>query len=83
MAVDREGNAFVAGSTEGTLPGQTRAGAWDAFLNKWGIARNSSQFWSVSDDLNEYLRRSDPVSAGILDYTRYDIWTEKPTWPRR
>ena len=32
VAVDRTGTIFAAGNTEGSLPGQTSAGAWDAFV---------------------------------------------------
>ncbi len=34
IAVDGQGNIFVGGSTNGTLPGQTLAGDYDAFIAK-------------------------------------------------
>lgn len=38
VAVDREGNVFVAGSIFGALPGQASAGQLDAFVDKFGSA---------------------------------------------
>jgi hypothetical protein len=34
VSADGSGNVFVAGDTDGTLPGQTRAGDFDAFVRK-------------------------------------------------
>ena len=36
LAVDRAGNIYVAGRTDGALPGQTNAGGTDAFFRKYG-----------------------------------------------
>ena len=36
VAVDGEGNVYVAGGTGGVLPGQVSAGSGDAFLRKYG-----------------------------------------------
>ncbi len=36
VAVDGRGNIVVAGYTMGTLPGQTNAGDWDAFVVRLG-----------------------------------------------
>jgi hypothetical protein len=35
VAVDREGNVYVAGTTRGSADGQTSAGSADLFLTKW------------------------------------------------
>ena len=40
VAVDPDGNAYVAGETSGTLPGQTSAGTLDAFVAKFDPAGN-------------------------------------------
>ncbi len=51
-----------------------------AFINNWAVLKTSPQFWAVSDRLHAWLRRQDPVAFGILDYTRYGIWTEDGDW---
>jgi hypothetical protein len=45
VAVDGSGNIIVAGSTFGTLPGQTRAGLSDAFVRKLSPA--GAEIWTV------------------------------------
>ena len=40
VALDRAGNAYVAGRTMGTLPGQQTAGGWDGYLRKYDPAGN-------------------------------------------
>jgi hypothetical protein len=53
LAVDGTGNIIAVGYTEGTLPGQTAAGAGDAFVRKFGPAGVelwTSQFGSSAAD---------------------------------
>jgi hypothetical protein len=38
VALDDAGNIYVVGQTFGTLPGQTSAGGWDAFIRKYNPA---------------------------------------------
>jgi beta-propeller repeat-containing protein len=40
VATDGAGNAYVVGETHGTLPGQTSAGGYDAFMRKYDSAGN-------------------------------------------
>jgi beta-propeller repeat-containing protein len=40
VATDGAGNAYVVGETHGTLPGQTSAGGYDAFMRKYDPAGN-------------------------------------------
>jgi hypothetical protein len=50
VAVDASGNVYVAGSTYGTLPGQTKFGRrsdYDAFVVKFGEAASASARWSL------------------------------------
>ncbi len=52
-AADADGNFYVAGSTDGALPGQTHAGAKDVFLRKYDVNGNAlwtRQFGSSSYD---------------------------------
>ncbi len=51
-----------------------------AFIRGWGILKTNPRFWTVSDQLHAYLRKLDPVESGVLDYTRYGIWTETGDW---
>jgi hypothetical protein len=53
VAVDRTGTIFAAGNTEGSLPGQTSAGAWDAFVRAFspsGAGLWTLQFGSPATD---------------------------------
>ena len=54
IAVDRWGNAYVAGCTMGTFPGQTFAGGWcDAFIAKYdryGEQKWIKQFGTLGDE---------------------------------
>jgi hypothetical protein len=53
VAVDTGGNVLVAGTTDGTLPGQTSAGGFDAFVRKYDAAGTllwTRQFGSSSFD---------------------------------
>ncbi len=54
IAVDESGNVLVAGSTEGSLPGQTNAGLSDAFVHQFDSNGNelfTQQFGSSNDDI--------------------------------
>ena len=44
VALDGAGQAYVVGSTRGTLPGLTSAGDWDAFVRKYDVAGN--ELWT-------------------------------------
>ena len=51
--VDADGNVYLAGHVAGTLPGQTRVGAQDAYLRKFDPAGNevwTRQFGTSSSD---------------------------------
>ncbi len=53
VAVDGAGNAYVAGITRGTIPGQTSPGGRDAFVRKYDSSGNESwtrQFGTSADD---------------------------------
>ncbi len=51
-----------------------------AFVKNWAVLRKNPTFWTVSDQLHAYLFQTDPVNSGVLDYTRYGIWTEAGDW---
>ena len=58
VAVDTSGNVYVAGFTEGALPGQTSAGERDVFLVKFGEVEPTP---SPSSD----------YTPALTDYTLY------------
>jgi hypothetical protein len=51
-----------------------------AFIRSWAVLKSNPDFWAVSDRLHSYLLKQDPVNFGILDYTRYGLWTEDGDW---
>jgi hypothetical protein len=44
IALDDSGNVYVVGQTFGTLPGQSSAGGWDAFIRKYNPA--GDELWT-------------------------------------
>jgi hypothetical protein len=57
----------------------SRASA-QAFLGSWAVLKTNPAFWAVSDQLHAYLEERYPMDYGVLDYTRYGIWTEAGDW---
>ncbi len=57
VAVDTMGNIYIAGQTEGTLPGQTSSGDYDAFVRKYDAAGN--ELWTRQFGSNSYEEASD------------------------
>lgn len=51
-----------------------------SFIETWAILKTNPEFWTVSDQLHAYLAEADHVNSGVLDYTRYGIWTEAGDW---
>ena len=45
---------------------------YSQLLDRYGVRRTQPQFWSVSDQVMNDYRISEPVSSGVLDYNRYD-----------
>ncbi|WP_299012972.1 fatty acid cis/trans isomerase [uncultured Photobacterium sp.] len=41
-------------------------------LDKFGVRRTSSDFWSFSDKLNQLYRSNYPIESGLLDYNRIE-----------
>ncbi len=44
VAVDSAGNIYIAGDTDGALPGQASAGSWDAFVRRYDP--NGKEIWA-------------------------------------
>ena len=62
------------------LNGVNSAVSAQAFIKSWGILKTNPNFWAVSDRLHAYLQQLDPVEYGVMDYTRYGIWSETGDW---
>ena len=45
---------------------------YSALLDRFGVRRTDARFWSVSDQIRADYRRAEPLTAGVLDYSRYD-----------
>jgi len=45
---------------------------YGALLDRFGIRRSDPRFWSVSDELLSKYRHAEPLTSGVLDYSRYD-----------
>jgi hypothetical protein len=43
-----------------------------ALLDRFGVRRTDPRFWSLSDQLLSKYRRAEPLTSGVLDYSRYD-----------
>jgi hypothetical protein len=46
---------------------------YSSLVDKWGIRRQNPNFWSFYDDLQTSYIQYDPINAGYLDLTRYDL----------
>ena len=42
-----------------------------ALLSRYGVRRNASWFWRLSDKLHAMYRQQDAIEYGVLDYNRY------------
>ena len=52
---------------------QARDGAaFERIVQRWGIRRSHPQFWRYFHDLNDYIKETEPVEAGVLDMNRYE-----------
>ena len=52
---------------------QARDGAaFERIVQRWGIRRSHPQFWGYFHDLNDYIKETEPVEAGVLDMNRYE-----------
>jgi hypothetical protein len=45
---------------------------YSRLLDRFGVRRTNPDFWALSDQVLADYRRTEPVSAGVLDYNRYD-----------
>lgn len=87
VAVDGSGNIFVAGDTNGTLPGQTTGGGPDGFVRKYdpsGIEVWTRQLGTIYEDIANGLALDPsgnvlvvgPTFVRKLDSTGKDVWAK-------
>jgi hypothetical protein len=73
VTVDEGGNVYVVGQTFGSLPGQTSAGGWDAFLRKYSPAGDevwTSQFGGGGAESAASVRIDSAGFAYVVGGTR-------------
>lgn len=49
------------------------AADYQNLVTRYGLRRSNAKFWSFYDDMHVAMRKSDPVSFGYLDLTRYEL----------
>lgn len=45
---------------------------YTVFADKFAVRRSSPDFWAFSDELHRYYKKAEPVTAGMLDYNRFE-----------
>jgi hypothetical protein len=45
---------------------------YSALLDRFGVRRTDPRFWALSDQLLDKYRDVEPLTSGVLDYSRYD-----------
>jgi len=51
----------------------TSAADYGHLVDRFGVRRSNEKFWSVFDAVNAAHLANDPVRAGVLDLTRYEL----------
>lgn len=51
--------------------GKDSDAAFTALVLTWGVRRTHPQFWAVLHDLQDWVRETTPLEAGVLDINRY------------
>jgi len=88
VAVDAAGDAYVVGTTAASLPGQTWAGDYDAFIRKYDVTGDelwTRQFGSPADDYGVAVgldRLGNPTVVGSTGSSLRGV-TARPPGPRR
>ena len=45
---------------------------YTVFADKFAVRRTSPDFWAFSDELHRYYKKAEPITAGMLDYNRFE-----------
>ncbi len=43
-------------------------------ISRWGVLRMAPNFWDIFHSFTQYVRKHDPLEAGIYDMNRYGKW---------
>ena len=43
-----------------------------ALVSRYGVRRNATWFWRLSDDMHKAYQRREPIEAGLFDLNRYE-----------
>ena len=63
---ERELSRFVA-----AVAGLSSEADYSALMARYGVRRNASYFWHVSDRMHRVYREQQPLEAGLFDLNRY------------
>lgn len=53
------------------LAESTDAAQLEAVVTRWGVRRTHPDFWNIFHDMTAYMKRTDPIEAGLFDLSRY------------
>jgi len=45
---------------------------YSRLLDRFGVRRTDPKFWAISDQVLASYRKAEPLTSGVLDYSRYD-----------
>jgi Fatty acid cis/trans isomerase (CTI) len=45
---------------------------YEQLLDRYGIRRTNTSFWSFSDWLHRRYKKISPLEAGLMDYNRFE-----------
>lgn len=45
---------------------------YSRLLDRFGVRRTDPKFWATSDQVLAHYRKAEPLTSGVLDYSRYD-----------
>jgi hypothetical protein len=68
VARESEVEAFASAVT-----GLKSTADYQRLVDRFGVRRSNAKFWSIFDAVNAAHLAADPVDAGVLDLTRYEL----------
>jgi hypothetical protein len=68
--VAREGDVEAFSSA---VAGLKSMADYERLVDRFGVRRSNEKFWPIFDAVNAAHLASDPINAGVLDLTRYEL----------